>query len=191
MCARLGAAHMRLFSAKGMDETQGMCVRVAHMRPFQAKRMVGTQGMCVLVTHMRPIRANRMDGNEGRCVRLAHMWPFRASRSRTCAGFRPGKQPAARKPREVREPEAGKRQETRGSACEMPGNPGRCARTSAGFVPSGRKTGRNKGEVRDSMAQSRGMCVRATHMRSFPAIVMAGNRGMCASDFLSMAGKRG
>jgi hypothetical protein len=165
----------------GRNGRSRMCARVgpAHMRPLPAKRMDGTEGRCVRAAHMRPFPANAMAGNRGKCVRAAHMWPFRASRSRTCGLFRPESRPADGKPGEVREPEAEKWQGPGGSACETPGNRGMCARTSAGFVPSGRKTGRNQGEVRGSLARTKGMCVRVAHMRLYCAKGTVGNKGMC------------
>jgi hypothetical protein len=139
---------------------------------------------------MCPLPAKAMVRSEGMCVPAAHMRLIPASRSRTCGRFRPESRPAARKPGKVREREAEKRQETRGSACEMPGNRGMCARTSAGSVPSGLKSGRNQGEVRDSMAQTRGRCVRATHMRPLLAKGMARTRHMCASGHGFKAAER-
>jgi hypothetical protein len=149
------------------------------MRPFRAKGMDGNEGRCVRVAHMQPFRANAMAGNTGKCVRAAHMCRIPASCSRTCGRFRPESRLAAGKPGEVREQEAEKRQETWGSACETPGNRGMCARTSAGFVPSGREDGRNLGYVRDWMAETKGMCVRVAHMRLFSAKGTARTKWMC------------
>jgi hypothetical protein len=182
-----GPAHMRLFSAKGMAQTRGMCARVTHMRALRATGTDEIEGICVPLAHMMAFRAKAMAGNEGRCVRAAHMCRLPASCSRTCGRFRPESRPAAGKPGEVRELGTEKRQETRGSARETPGNRGTCARTSAGFVPSGREAGRNQGEVRGSMARTRGKCVRLAHMRPFRATGMAGTKGMCAGSCRRLA----
>ena len=185
----------------------GMCACSGHthMRPLPAEGMAGKRGRCVLVAHMWPFHANRMAGNEGMCVRAAHLCRIPASCPRTRGRFRPEFRLADGKPGEVREQEAGKWQEPGGCARETPGNPGRCARTSAGSAPSGREVGRNQGEVRDSMARTEGMCARVTHMRPLRARGMVGaegmcasgrrrlprNQHMCASEISSMAGKRG
>jgi hypothetical protein len=169
-----------------------MCARVgpAHMRPLPAEGMAGKRGRCVLVAHMWPFHANRMAGNEGMCVRAAHLCRIPASCSRTCGRFRPGFRLADGKPGEVRELESEKWQETGGGARETPGNPGRCARTSAGSVPSGREVGRSQGEVRDSMDRTEGMCARVAHMWPLRARGMVGAEGMCASGRRQLARNR-
>jgi hypothetical protein len=128
---------------------------------------------------MRRLPAKAMAGDEGKCVPVAHMQAFPASCSRTYACFRPENRVAAGKQGEVREPEANNWRETGGCACEMPGNRGRCARTSSGFVSPGRGCGRNLGDVRESTARPWGRCVRLAHMGPFRAKGMDGTRGMC------------
>ena len=120
-------------------------------------------------------------GGHVRVAWATHMPPIRATGSRTYPCFRPHLAVGGAKPGQVR----AHLPPIRGISRALPlvfcrFRPSE-ARTSPGFLPASRNSGRNRPQVRVQMAERRHKCASLTHIPRFHASRMAERKHMCAS----------